>query len=122
MALYLDSGVSQISPSTPEVLLPLLSVTRFTAKALPLNEWVRSRCKACTLPQRPSRVAFTMRACSRLTRLSCLGQLIWSQPRFAPEEAHAIFTAFICDFFLWLVLLLSRNERPAGSGPAFAAG
>ena len=31
--------------STPEVRLPLFSVTRFTAKALPLNEQVSSRCK-----------------------------------------------------------------------------
>ena len=37
------------------------------AWALPENEWVSSHCKACTLPQRPSCVAFTIRACSLLT-------------------------------------------------------
>ena len=31
----------------------LISVTRFTAKALPLNERVKSRCKAFTLPHFP---------------------------------------------------------------------
>lgn len=50
--------------STPGVFLPLFSVTRFTAKALPENERVSSHCKAFTLPQRPSRVAFTIRACN----------------------------------------------------------
>ena len=35
MASYLDAGVLQIAPSTPGVFLPLLCVTRFTAKARP---------------------------------------------------------------------------------------
>ena len=43
-------------------LLPLFSVTRRTARALPLNEWVKSRCKAFTLPHLFSFVAFTIRA------------------------------------------------------------
>src|SRR6185503_17799618 len=42
--------VFQITWSTPGVLLPWFSVTRLTAITLPLNEWVNSRCKACTLP------------------------------------------------------------------------
>ena len=38
IALSLDCGVDQSTWSTPEVRLPLFSVTRFTARALPLNE------------------------------------------------------------------------------------
>ncbi len=48
--------------STPGVFLPWFSVTRLTARALPLNEWVKSRCKAWTLPHLFSFVAFTILA------------------------------------------------------------
>ena len=51
----------------PVTQLFLFSVTRLTANALPLNEWVSSHCKAFTLLWQPSCVAFTIRACSRLT-------------------------------------------------------
>jgi len=47
------------------------SVTRRTAKILPLNEWVSRRCKALTLPHLPSFTAFTIRTWSRRT-LRCL--------------------------------------------------
>src|ERR1035437_10677087 len=40
IALSLDCGVDQSTWSTPEVRLPLFSVTRLTARALPLNEQV----------------------------------------------------------------------------------
>jgi hypothetical protein len=50
MARAFFSGVSQITLSTPGVFFPWFSVTRRTASALPLNEWVKSRCKALTLP------------------------------------------------------------------------
>jgi len=96
MALSLAVGVDHKTPSTPDVLLPLFSVTRFTAKALPLNEWVSSRCKAFTLFQRPSRVAFTIRACSLLTWRSCWGQQIWSQCFASSEDAHIDVSTFIC--------------------------
>ena len=43
IALSLDCGVGQSAWSTPEVRLPLFSVTRFTARALPLNEQVSNR-------------------------------------------------------------------------------
>jgi hypothetical protein len=61
-------------PSTPGVLLPLFSVTRFTANILPLYERVSSRCKACTLPHLPSRVALAIRTWSR-----CTCDSIWPQ-------------------------------------------
>ncbi len=48
--------------STPGVFLPWFSVTRLTASALPLNEWVKSRYKAFTLPHLSSFVAFTILA------------------------------------------------------------
>ena len=52
---------------TPGVFLPWFSVTRLTANAFPLKEWVSRRCKAFTLPHLPSCVAFTIRAWSRRT-------------------------------------------------------
>jgi hypothetical protein len=67
MALLFLPGVRQISLSTPGVSLPLFSVTRFTASAFAENERVSSRCKADTLPQRFSFVAFTILAWSRRT-------------------------------------------------------
>src|SRR5258708_11638875 len=120
MALYFDAGVSQTAPSTPGVLLPLFPVTRSTAKALPLNEWVRSRCRIFTLPQRPSRVAFTIRACSRLTWRSCRDHLSWSHAMAASEGAHGDCSPFICDSLLRQFCPLSRNALPAGSLPACA--
>src|SRR5580658_3617010 len=100
MALCLAAGEFHVFPSTPGVRLPWLSVTRFTAKALPENEQVSSRCKAFTLPQRPSCVALTIRACSLLTLRSCLGQSICSQAVALPEDAHADCSVFICIFLL----------------------
>jgi len=48
-------------------ILPSFSVTRLTARALPLNEWVRRGCKARTLPPLSACIAFTIRAWSRRT-------------------------------------------------------
>src|SRR2546426_6168951 len=121
MALDLALGVCQITLSTPGVFLPRFSVTRFTAKALAAKEWVSSRCKAFTLPQRPSRVALTMRACSLLTWRSHCGQSSCSQCGALPEDAHMDDSMFICDFLLRRFYQLSRHERPAGSQPACAA-
>src|SRR5205823_6702062 len=51
------SGVSQMTPSTPGVRLPWLSVTRFTARSLAENEWVSRRWRARTFPHLPACVA-----------------------------------------------------------------
>ena len=64
MARACFSGVFQSCPSPPGVFLPSLFVTRCTARALPLNEWVRRCCRARTLPHRPACTAFTIRAWS----------------------------------------------------------
>src|ERR1700692_2369749 len=64
---YFFSGVSQISLSTPGVFLPLVSVTRRTARTLPLYEWVSRRCRARTLPHLLAFVACTIRTWSRRT-------------------------------------------------------
>src|ERR1035441_7409763 len=108
IAFSLDCRVDQSTWSTPEVRLPLFSVTRFTARALPLNEQVSSRCKHRTLPQRPSRDALTIRACSRVTCRSHRFQSTWSQCSTAAEDAHATYSAFICDFLIGWFCLLSR--------------
>src|SRR2546427_8039699 len=67
IALVFATGVFHVTLSTPGVFLPSFSVTRLTANALPLNEWVSSHCKAFTLLCLPPCVAFTIRVCSRLT-------------------------------------------------------
>src|ERR1700757_2628520 len=82
MALDLVSGVDQVSPSTPGVRLPWFSVTRFTAKALPLSERVSSRCKALTLCRLPSCHAFTIRDCRLLTRR-------WQSDHLMPRQSVA---------------------------------
>ena len=92
------SGVSQMTLSTPGVRLPSLLVTRLTATALPLNEWVSIHCKAFTLPQRPACVAFTIRSCNRLTRRAhsphgILSHACWS----GFGGAHEGCPSLICD-------------------------
>src|SRR5258707_9959452 len=67
IALAFAAGVFHVTLSTPGVFLPLFSVTRFTANARPLNEWVSSHCRAFTLLWRPACTAFTIRVCSPLT-------------------------------------------------------
>lgn len=63
-----------MTPSTPAVLRPVFCVTRRTANNLAANEWVSNHCKAFTLPQRRSRVAFAIRICSRCTCRSAVCQ------------------------------------------------
>src|SRR5260370_3195226 len=83
--------------STPGVFLPWFSVTRFTARALPLNEWVRRRCSVFTFPHFPSCVALTMRVCSRLTLLWAFRQSMACHPTSSWETAPAgCWSAVIC--------------------------
>src|SRR6476620_10508155 len=94
IALSLDCGVDQSTWFTSEVRLPLFSVTRFTARALPLNEQVSNRCKTLTLPQRSSQNALTIRTCIRSTPGSQRVQSIWSLCSTAAEDAHTTCSAF----------------------------
>ena len=119
IAWSFDRDVDQRTRSTPEVRLPLFSVTRFTARALPLNEQVSSRCKALTLPHRLACDALTIRTCSRSTCRSHCSQLIWSQFVTPAEDAHTGCPAFICVFLIRRLCLFSRQSRPAGSPPVF---
>ena len=66
---------------------PVFSVTRLTACALPLNEWVSSRWRYFTLFQRPACVAFTIRVCSRRTLRSTSCQSMACQLLSLAEEA-----------------------------------
>jgi hypothetical protein len=87
----------------------LFSVARFTARALPLNEQVSSRCKALTLPQPLSGDALMIRASSRSTFCSHRFQSIWSQGATAAEDALAL-SLFICDFLIrWFCLLFAEK-------------
>src|SRR6266446_4296524 len=94
MAIHLLSGSFQVTLSTPGVFLPGFSVTRLTARALPLNEWVSRCCKACTLCHLPTFVACTIRACSRRTcsltifhGMECQSVRMWET---APAEDSAV--------------------------------
>src|SRR5712692_7779971 len=96
MAIHLLSGSFHVTLSTPGVFLPWFSVTRLTARALPLYEWVSRCCKACTLCHLPSFVALTIRACSRRTvsvtvfhGMECQSVEMW-------ETAPAEYSAIIC--------------------------
>src|SRR5712692_8562505 len=96
MAVVFCPGVFQVSPSTPGVRLPVFSVTRRTARALPLNEWVSRRCSAFTLPHLPSCVALTIRAWSRRTVRWTVDQLMLCQFTSVWEAAPANVFAVIC--------------------------
>src|SRR5437867_11822719 len=96
MAVAFFWGVSQITWSTPGVAPPLFSVTRLTARALPLNEWVSRRCKALTLPHLPCCVALTIRAWSRRTLRWMADQSMVCQFTSLWEAAPANVFAVIC--------------------------
>src|SRR5713101_8197954 len=94
-------------PSTPGVFLPLLVVTRCTARALPLNEWVRKCCKAWTLPHRLACTACTRRAwILRTVRWTAYQSMVCQAPGPVESAPVSVVTAVIC--------LLS-----AGSWPSF---
>lgn len=117
IARILLPGVDHVHPPTPGVRLSRFSVTRLTASALPLYEWVSNHGRALTLPCLPSCVAFTIRACSLLTsrrRLCCASVYCgrWEHPRLNFSQSFA--------FPPEKVFRLSRVERPCGSLPAFA--
>src|SRR5215471_9920214 len=106
MARDFFSGVSHTQPSTPGVFLPSLFVTLCTARALPLNEWVRRCCKARTLPHRPACTAFTIRAWSLRTVRWTAYQSMVCQATGAVESAPvSVATAVIC--------LLSARSWPS---------
>src|SRR3989449_10240281 len=84
-------------PSTPGVCLPSFSVPRLTARALPLNEWVRRCCKARTLPHLPACTAFTIRAWRRRTVRCTAYQLMVCHATVAWESVPVrVATAVIC--------------------------
>src|SRR5262245_51317350 len=96
MAIVFCAGVDHVSPATPGVRLPCFSVTRLTARAFPLHEWVRRWGQAWTLPQRPPCVACTLRAWSQRPFRWTAYQLLWCQSRGAWEVAPAEQAAGMC--------------------------
>src|SRR5215470_16477005 len=106
MACVFFSGVSHRQPSTPGVFLPSLVVTRCTASALPLNEWVRRCCKARTLPHRPACTAFTIRAWSlRTVRWTAYQSMVCQATKSVESAPVSVATAVIC--------LLSARSWPS---------
>ena len=81
---------------------------------------MRSRCKACTFPQRPSRVAFAIRICSRRTGCATVCQSRASHVRpdeDAPSGGSA--PVVICFSSCCRFSRLSCDERPVGRGRTF---
>jgi hypothetical protein len=105
------------------VFRPRFRTTRRTAKSLAENEWVRSHCRALTLPQRPSRVAFAIRLCSRRT-CSSMGRQSMASQLGAVEDAPSDSTAalVICLSSFKRFSRLSRDERPVGRRPTCVSG
>ncbi len=89
MAAHRTSGESHSSRSTPAVRLPWFSVTRFTADALAENERVSDRCRAFTLRQSHSCVAFAIRICIARTFRSTRRQLMSPHRCGTPESADS---------------------------------
>ena len=117
MASYLSFLVDHNTLSTPDVFLPVFSVTRFTARALAENEWVSRCCRAFTLFYRPPCIAFTIRAWSFLTFCLHWFQLIRSHVSTGLEDAHAVLSTLICfspfkssPSFLVIEHLLARQH------------
>ena len=70
------------------------------------------------MPQRPSRVAFTIRACSLLACRSQRSQAIWFHASALPEDAHMDESTFICfssyeGSTSFLVTIDHAGSRPA---------
>jgi len=132
MALIFLRGVFQVTLSTPGVFLPWFSVTRLTARALPLNEWVKRRGLALTLPHLFSCVAFTILAWSRRTvwltfcqSMACQSVTPWKDvPVASPsgDGSLAGIAAVICFSSLGRLVKGSRDERPCGSLHVFTWG
>ncbi len=83
-------GESHSSRSTPAVRLPWFSVTRRTAKALAVNERVNDRCRAFTLRQSATCVAFAIRICVVLTFRSTRCQSMACQSCGSCEDAEPL--------------------------------
>src|SRR5216683_4150297 len=113
MAHAFCAGVSHTISSTPGVLLPLLVVTRLTAKALPLNEWVSRCCKACTLPHRLACTAFTIRAWSlRACRWTAYQLMVCHATGLSESAPVSVATAVICLLSLrgWPRSLVMKDQ------------
>lgn len=113
MAANFSVGVSQSCRSTPAVLLPEFSITRLTARARALNEWVSQRCKAFTLRHWPACVAFAKRCCMTFTFLCTRCQSMLIQSSGAREVAEPVFLGLI-TFMLILCEARRTHVTPKG--------
>jgi len=89
MASHRASGESHFTQSTPAVRAPWFIATRRTADALADHERVRDRCKAFTLRQSPSCVAFAIRICITRTFRSVRRQSMSPHLCGTPEGADS---------------------------------
>src|SRR4029453_10497501 len=133
MAHAFFAGGSPTISSTPGVVLPSLVVTRLTANALPLNEWVSRCCQACTVPPRLACTAFTIRAWSlRTCRWTAYQWMACHAVGRSESAPVSVVTAVICLLSLrgWPRSLVIKDQRdvcslargvmlPVGSTPLY---
>src|ERR1700754_2503311 len=115
MASHRRSGESHSSRSTPAVRAPWFCVTRRTAYNFADNVRVSIRCRAFTLRQSPSRVAFAIRICIPLTFRSTRRQSTAYQLSGAWESADPVFRP---DTFMLLSYLEKSPQTEGASPPA----
>ena len=108
MAAHRLSGESHSSRSTPAVRAPWFCVTRRTAYSFADNVRVSIRCRAFTLRQSLSRVAFAIRICIPLTFRSTRCQSMAYQLSGAWESADPVFRP---DTFMLLSYLEKSPDR-----------
>ena len=118
IAFHFRLGVSHSFRSTPAVRLPWFSVTRRTARALALNEWVKDLCKAFTLRQSFSCVAFVKRICVVLTLHSTRCQSMACQSCGSREDAESSLLKIFLMLSSWFALRtrISPKGFPIPSG------
>jgi hypothetical protein len=117
------SGVSQRSPSTPGVFVPVFSVTRLPAKARAAHECTNRELRRLTLRQAPAWTAWTLRRCRERTRR-------WQAAQFIRCHALVVRSEDACRSGLLMVHRASvrglpRRSRPitpVGSQPPFGVG
>ena len=111
MASHRRSGESHSSRSTPAVRAPWFCVTRRTAYNFADNVRVSIRCRAFTLRQSPSRVAFAIRICIPLTFRSTRRQSTAYQLSGAWESADPVLPTRYFHAALLLGKVPSRRAR-----------
>ena len=117
------SGVSQRSPSTPGVFLPLFSVTRLTAQARAATECTNRELSRLTLRHAPRCTAWTSRRCRDRTRREQPAQSMPCQAVVVrPKDACSTVLLIINRASVYGLPQVLRPVTPLGSQHSFGSG